>query len=92
LFDILSLCALVASAQQDYDLRSAEQIVDPVARPVSDPHFHDTLADASGVPGISLSQRRMRATMRATALASLRRHSQAENSFVWRTSTMVVEM
>ena len=54
LLDILSLCALVASAQQDHNLRPAGQIVDPVTRPVGDPHFHDTLTDASAVPGISL--------------------------------------
>ena len=32
--------------------------------------------------------RRMRATIRATALASFRRRSQRENSAVWRTSIM----
>src|SRR5208337_4949347 len=52
--DILPLRALVASAQQNQDLRSAMQVVDAVTRPVGNSHFHDALPDASGVPGISL--------------------------------------
>ena len=87
-FDVAGLRALVAAAHQDHDLRSAMQIVDAVSWPreyASPSTPSPTLLHPRGFP---VSMRRMRPTTRATALASLRPCSQAENSSVWRTSTI----
>jgi hypothetical protein len=56
LLDILTLRALVASAQEDHNLCSAVRIINAVAWPVGDTHFHDSLADAPGVTRISVFQ------------------------------------
>jgi hypothetical protein len=81
-FDIPPLRALVASAQQDHNLRSTMQIVDAVTSPVGDTHFHDALTDASGVPGISLFHAANAGDYARHGIGILRRCSQAENSFV----------
>jgi hypothetical protein len=54
--DVLSLRALVATAQENHGPGSVMQIIDTVARSVVDTHFDDALADASGVARIALLQ------------------------------------
>ena len=53
---VLLLGGLVAATQQDDEGATLLRVIEPVARPIADPHFAHAFADTFHITGISMAQ------------------------------------